>query len=55
MLSRRLKLGIDELDADENMKNFIREILIFEFNNIDEIRNYVEEYDFMVDKYLRDD
>ena len=54
MLNRRLESCIAELDADENMKQFIKEILIYENNAIGEINpRYERIYNNLIEKYLR--
>lgn len=56
MLNQDLELCIEDLNTDKNMKLFIKEILIYELSNIDEINSrYVTKYDNLVEKYLRKD
>lgn len=54
MLNQRLESCITELDVDEDMKHFIKEILIYEWETIDEKNyRYGRMYDNLIDKYLR--
>lgn len=56
MLNQELELNIDKLNAEKNIKLFIKEILIYEIDTFYEVNNrYPTKYDNLVDKYLRKD
>lgn len=53
MLNQRLESCIDELDVDDDMKHFIKEILIYEYQTFDEKNpRYDRIYNKFIDKYL---
>lgn len=54
MLNQELELHIDKLDVNENMKLFIKELLIYEVSSFNEINyKYAIHYDNLVEKYMR--
>ena len=56
MLNQRLESYVNQLDVDDKMKQFLMEILIFEFNHVDKSNyRYLKIYSGLIDKYTMED